>query len=133
MNIDKIKLGKDKSVDLFSDIAKEAAEHIKSSKRNKSTQIRKFYDELLLWNNKVNVPSKTIQEREQKYEELAPFIKMLKAKVAYAEGREHIDNKFKNVFDKCIDEVHSFETLKDAKLFLEAVIAYSKLHELKEY
>ncbi len=55
---------------------------------------------------------------------------MLKAKVAYAKGRNHIDENFVKVFNKVIDEINDRETLRDAKLFMEAVIGYCKLYEL---
>ena len=129
-----IKFGKDKSSDLFSKIAEEYAKKIKTiegknNTKNKNTQIRKFYDELLLWNNKINIASLKKEEREEKFKEFEPFIKMLKAKVAYAKAREYVDDNFKLMFDQCINEINSPESLKDAKFFLEAVIAYSKFHE----
>lgn len=54
---------------------------------------------------------------------------MLKAKVAYAKGRDHIDQSFVDVFNKVIDQANDRETLRDAKLFMEAVIGYCKLYE----
>ncbi|MCI7719053.1 type III-A CRISPR-associated protein Csm2 [[Pasteurella] aerogenes] len=123
-----IKFGKDKSSEIFSDIAKQAAVLIKSNKdKNKTTQLRKFYDELAMWNERVQLAR---ENKEAKFQELAPFIKMLKAKVAYAEGRKHIDKNFSDVFNRCIDQVNNAETLRDAKLFMEAVMGFCKLEEL---
>ena len=46
LNINEIKFGNDKSAEIFSDIAQRAAKHIKTNKNvNKTTQLRKFYDE----------------------------------------------------------------------------------------
>lgn len=124
-----IKFGKDKSPEIFSTIAEITAQKIKSNPNaNKTTQLRKFYDELAMWNDRVQVA----KNRDEKYQELVPFIKMMKAKVAYAEGRKHIDTNFSNAFNQCIDQVNSAETLRDAKLFMEAVMGYCKLEETKK-
>lgn len=130
MDIQKINFGAAKNPTIFSDIAERSAIYIKAGKdANKTTQLRKFYDELVMWYDKVNIEGK--EKRESKYRELVPFIKMLKAKVAYAEGRKHINKNFSEVFNRCIDQVNSAETLKDAKLFMEAVMGYCKLEEAK--
>ena len=124
-----IKFGERKSSEIFSEIAKQAAEEIKSNANiNKSTQLRKFYDELAMWNERVQLAQ---ADKLAKFNELEPFIKMLKAKVAYAKGRKHIDDKFMAVFNQTIDEIKCPQTLKEAKLFMEAVMGYCKLYELK--
>ena len=128
LNINEIKFGNDKSAEIFSDIAQRAAKHIKTNKNvNKTTQLRKFYDELAMWNDRVQL----VRENKQcKFQELMPFIKMLKAKVAYAEGRKHVDKSFSEVFNRCIDQINNVETLRDAKLFMEAVMGFCKLEEI---
>ena len=128
LNINEIKFGNDKSAEIFSDIAQRAAKHIKTNKNvNKTTQLRKFYDELAMWNDRVQL----VRENKQgKFQELIPFIKMLKPKVAYAEGRKHVDKSFSEVFNRCIDQINNVETLRDAKLFMEAVMGFCKLEEI---
>ncbi|MEH8107688.1 type III-A CRISPR-associated protein Csm2 [Gallibacterium anatis] len=130
--IEKITFGAGKPATIFSDIADKCAKSIRIDERsgkvkgkNKTTQIRKFYDELAIWNERVQ----QAKEPEMKFAELVPFIKMLKAKVAYAKGRDHIDQSFVDVFNKVIDQANDRETLRDAKLFMEAVIGYCKLYE----
>ena len=58
----RIKFGKaDRSEELFSEIAQENAKRIAedgkdrwgNQKNNKSSQLRKFYDELVMWHDKV--------------------------------------------------------------------------------
>ena len=128
LNINEIKFGTDKSAEIFSDIAQRAAQYIKSNKNvNKTTQLRKFYDELAMWNDRVQLVR---ENKEVKFTELVPFIKMLKAKVAYAEGRKHVDKNFSEVFNRCIDQANNAETLRDAKLFMEAVMGFCKLEEI---
>lgn len=122
-----IKFGERKSSEIFSEIAKQAAEEIKSNANvNKSTQLRKFYDELAMWNERVQLAQ---ADKLAKFNELEPFIKMLKAKVAYAKGRKHIDEKFMAIFNQTIDEIKCPQTLKEAKLFMEAVMGYCKFYE----
>lgn len=114
--------------DIFSDIASEAADHIASSgNTNKTTQLRKFYDELVMWHDKVHNEQK--ENREAKYKELAPYIKMLNAKVAYACGRKLVNDDFRNLFSHCIRQIDDPETLKHCKLFMEALIGFRKAKE----
>lgn len=127
LNINEIKFGTDKSAEIFSDIAQRAAQYIKSNKNvNKTTQLRKFYDELAMWNDRVQLVR---ENKAGKFQELIPFIKMLKAKVAYAEGRKNVDKNFSDIFNRCIDQISNVETLRDAKLFMEAVMGFCKLEE----
>lgn len=128
ININEIKFGENKPNEIFSDIAQRAAQYIKENKNvNKTTQLRKFYDELAMWNERVQLAR---ENKEEKFQELMPFIKMLKAKVAYARGRKHIDDHFLEVFNRCIDQANNVATLRDAKLFMEAVMGFCKLEEL---
>ncbi|GAA6942248.1 hypothetical protein AOH328_11130 [Helicobacter pylori] len=127
LNINEIKIGNEKSAEIFSDIAQRAAKHIKTNKNlNKTTQLRKFYDELAMWNDRVQLVR---ENKAGKFQELIPFIKMLKAKVAYAEGRKNVDKNFSDIFNRCIDQISNVETLRDAKLFMEAVMGFCKLEE----
>ena len=127
LNINEIKFGNEKSAEIFSDIAQRAAKHIKTNKNlNKTTKLRKFYDELAMWNDRVQLVR---ENKAGKFQELMPFIKMLKAKVAYAEGRKHVDKNFSDIFNRCIDQINNVETLRDAKLFMEAVMGFCKLEE----
>ncbi len=141
IDIKKIQLGKNKKPNIFSEIAEEAAHSIKytngqyEKKTNKSTQIRKYYDELSMWNDKVNLATSK-EERSRLFDEYIPFIYMLKAKVAYAEGRKSngttlVNRNFSQILNRCIDQIIDPETLKEAKLFMEAVLAFCKLEEVK--
>ena len=116
---------------LFSDIAKAKAATVFEAgggKKNKSTQLRRFYDELVMWFEKVHF-ERTPQEREAKYTEVAPFIQMLVAKAAYARGREHVDECFEQLFSHVIKEISDATTLKHAKLFMEAFMGFYKAQE----
>ncbi len=121
------------SVDLFASIAEDKAMAVAAAgggRNNKSSQLRKFYDELVMWFEKVNL-ERTTEAKASKYTEVAPFIKMMKAKVAYAKGRGHIDDCFEQMFSRLIHQVDSPDTLKHAKLFMEAFMGFYKVHERK--
>ena len=127
MELNKIKLDK-LEIDIFSDTARNAAEHISQNKdKNKSTQLRKFYDELAMWHDKVFQAA----SREEAYQNAAPFIQMLRAKAAYSKGRSHVDVNFIAVFNQIIGQIHNADTLKNAKLFFEAVLGFRRANEQK--
>ena len=116
---------------LFSDIAQDKARTIAEAgagKKNKSTQLRRFYDELVMWFERVHF-ERTPDERKKKYEEVAPFIQMLVAKVAYAKGREHVDECFESLFAHVIRQISDADSLRHAKLFMEAFMGFYKAQE----
>ena len=86
---------------------------------NKSTQIRRFYDELVGWQERIG-------DDEAKFKELEAFIKMLNAKVAYAKGRSLVDEQFASWFRDCIKSTTSAIALKHFRLHFEAVLGYLK-------
>ena len=96
--------------------------------KNKSSQLRRFYDELVMWYERVQF-ERTPAERQAKYQEVAPFIQMLVAKVAYARGREHVDECFETLFAHLIRQISDAESLRHAKLFMEAVMGFYKAQE----
>lgn len=113
---------------LYADVAETKARFIadySSRETNKPTQLRRFYDELCLWQEKVNQTG-SAAEREARYQEFAPLIKMLKAKVAYAEGRKHVDKNFRALFSHGINEIKNAKTLAQCKLFFEAFMGFYK-------
>ena len=112
--------------EIFSGIAEKAAKLVRGDDRNhknKRTQLRRFYDELVMWDERVQ-QEQGHEKRSDKYKELEPFIKMLKAKVVYAKGREHVDETFVALFSHCIGRIGSPESLKHCQLFMEAFMGY---------
>jgi CRISPR-associated protein Csm2 len=134
ISVTDITLQKPIPVELFGEIAEEKAEKIfeagggKNGRKNKSTQLRKFYDELVMWFEKVHL-ERTKEAKASKYTEVAPFIRMMNAKVAYARGREHVDECFEQMFSHLIRQIADPETLKHAKLFMEAFMGFYKAQE----
>ena len=105
---------------LFDGIAQNQAQRVAENKKaNKPTQLRKFYDELVMWEQKAN-------QHPEKFQEYLPFIRMINAKVAYAKGRNLIDDKFANLMNDGLKQVESTETLRTFKLFMEAFMGFYK-------
>ena len=121
MDIKLSKTGEKLDPELFNGIAKNAAKEVASGgdRVNKATQLRKFYDEIVLWDNKVLL-------HPEKFDEYLPFIRMLNAKVAYAEGRRLVDHNFVNLLNNGLKQVISAETLHTFKLFMEAFMGFYK-------
>ncbi len=111
--------------ELFNNIAQRTAQTLANTQRreqNKSTQIRRFYDELLMWEVKVT-------QNPEKFNEYLPFIRMLNAKAAYAEGRKHVDSNFTTFMQHCLQQVTDDKTLRTFKLFFEAMLGFYKLEK----
>lgn len=120
-----IQFGKQIPAELFSTIAEQCAQVVAASggkDSNKRTQLRKFYDELVMWHDKVYQVRGI--SREETYNQAAPFIQMLNAKAAYAQARNHVDDEFKLLFSACVKKIDSAETLQQCKLFFEAFMGY---------
>lgn len=109
------------AADLFDKVAKDQAKAIANSndRLNKPTQLRKFYDELVMWEQKASL-------HPDKFNDYLPFIRMINAKVAYAEGRKLIDPQFVSMMNDCLRQVESVETLRTCKLFMEAFMGFYK-------
>lgn len=92
---------------------------------NTATQLRRFYDEFEMWNER------TIDE--EAFKNNVPFIYMMKSKVAYALGRKNIDETYQKFFNKLVDKVdeNNIQTLRNAKLFLEAFMGFYKQYRAK--
>jgi CRISPR-associated protein Csm2 len=107
-----IKFSRPLDPELFNSIAEDAAKKVAATPKetNKSTQLRRFYDELCLWDLRV------IQQPE-KFSDYLPFIRMLNAKVAYAQGRKLVDGTYVNLLHHTLREVKDPQSLSVCKLF----------------
>lgn len=124
-----LKLDPPLASDLFSRQAELAARKCRSSKtENKSTQIRRFYDELVLWHEQV----KTAPDPEAKFREIEPYLQMLRAKAAYARARKLIDEYFLVLVNALLDGIKGPASLENGKLFFEAFLGFRKFLEMTE-
>lgn len=110
------------AAELFNELAENVAKKLnETTKReaNKSTQIRRFYDELVGWQQRI-------EGDEEKFKRFEAFIRMLNAKVAYAKGRNLVDEVFESWFRECIKSTTSAKALDHFRLHFEAVLGFLK-------
>jgi len=115
------------SKELFDTIADECANKIAIANqegKNKPTQLRRFYDELVLYYDRI--------EDESSFNDALPFIYMIKSKIAYAKGRGNVDIIFQTFMNNLINQIKDIQTLKNAKLFMEAVMGFYKSYAKKD-
>lgn len=91
---------------------------------NKPTQIRKFYDEVCMWAEKTRTSADL--------EKNLAFIKMVNAKVAYARGRELVDDKFVEWFSFCLAQIKSADEIglaafQNFRTLFEAFMGFYKV------
>ncbi|MGI6681145.1 MAG: type III-A CRISPR-associated protein Csm2 [Bdellovibrionota bacterium] len=119
---------------LFSDVAEGKAKCIADDRKksakdiDKQSQIRKFFDELLKYNDIVN----NSDNKEAKFDECLPLVNMIVAKAAYARGRNLISINFYNFLKNIIGQIKDYKDLKNATLFFESFIAFYKFYCPKE-
>lgn len=87
--------------------------------KNKSTQIRRFYDELVGWQERIGTD-------EQKFRDYEAFIHMLNAKAAYAQGRNLVTCEFVEWLNGCIKQVTDTRALNHFRLHFEAMLGFLK-------
>lgn len=86
--------------------------------RVKSSQIRKFYGDVLAMESKAET---------QEFEIILPQIKMLKSKTAYASSpnkSSRIPKSFKDFLNKMVDRINDKKDLKAFKLIFEAILGF---------
>ena len=111
---------------LFDRIAEEAAKVIAQDK-TKTSQLRRFYDELLRWEAKVNDGDP--EGAKGRLREHLPFIRMMNAKAAYAKGRKLVGASFVALLRRCLEQVNDDpDALRNSRLFFEAFMGFYKLH-----
>ncbi|HHJ38550.1 MAG: hypothetical protein AXA67_08285 [Methylothermaceae bacteria B42] len=127
----------DVSENLFSEIPERIAKKLGSNgSSNKPSQLRNFYNEIVMWEEKSQ--TKTDDEFRK---EILPFLKMLKAKAAYAHGRNNknndpnkglVDKNFLELLTYCLNQVQDKQTMSHFKLFMESFMGFYKLVRPKD-
>ncbi len=112
--------------DLFDSAAKTIAEELNKAKGkyNTTTQIRRFYDELIGWQQRIK--GSNDGERNAEFEKYKAFIRMMNAKVAYAKGRELVDANFEFWFNAANKATTTAKALDHFRLHFEAVLGFLK-------
>ncbi len=114
--------------DLFDRIAEKAAK-IVAMENTKNSQLRRFYDELLRWEDKVNGGNP--EDAVARLREHLPFIRMMNAKAAYAQGRggNLVGASFVALLRSCLAQINDDPVaLRNCRLFFEAFMGFYKLH-----
>ena len=98
----------------------------------KPTQLRRHYDDVITLRQRLNaMASKPGEARERAFDALRADFKMLKAKAAYAYGRDHKTFP-KSLLQFFVDHVHSVKTARDFDVFFQhfqAVVAFHKFYK----
>lgn len=117
--------------DLFDGVAEKAAK-IVAKDETKISQLRGFYDELLRWEAKINDGDPG--GAKDRLREHLPFIRMMNAKAAYANGRK-VQNRsligpsFVTLLRRCLEQIDDDPiALRNGKLFFEAFMGFYKRH-----
>lgn len=103
------------NTELFGKVAEDVAKKICPG--IKSNQVRMFFEQFLVIKGKIL--------SDDDFKRQLPYIKMIKARAAYSEGRKNITDTFKGFINQMIDLVatrRDFELICD---FFECVVAYS--------
>lgn len=107
-------------VDLFDATAEQMAKEISDDqKAAKSSQLRRFYDELVMWQQKI-------EANPERFDDYLPFIKMLRSKVVYAKERRVANDEFVDMMSHCIAQLKTREHFSNFKVFFEAFLGFYK-------
>lgn len=108
------------------ELAKElAAQHNQSrGKRNKRTQIRKFYDEVV----RLDQEAKQEVEGSDWDKIILPRVHMMVAKAAYAKGRDLVSDEFLRFVRDSVNQVRHPDDLRVFAGFFEALMGFYRLH-----
>ncbi len=105
---------------LFSDVAEKLAKEIHDSggkHANKRSQLRKFFDEVIRLNSLA-------KSNPGDWDNIIPYVNMLIAKAAYAQGRGKVTQEFVGFVKGCIEQVHKDRDLDVFANFFEAFIGF---------
>jgi CRISPR-associated protein Csm2 len=113
--------------EIFSLVADKLAKTIYeegSGKVNKPTQIRKFYDEVVRFDN-------IIKTNPAEFNAMLPYLKMLNAKAAYAMGRDLVSKGFKDFISNSLKQISDRDDFNVFASLFEAFMGYYKYYDEK--
>jgi len=110
---------------LFSATAEELAKRIgtEDNRKNKGTQLRRFFDELIRINTKAQS-----KEKEDDWAIIHPLVHMMIAKVVYAQGRGLVTGLFVDLMRNGIKQIQDRNDLDVFTNFMECFIGFYKLY-----
>lgn len=92
--------------------------------KNMRSQIRKFYDEVLQYNLRANDKANPVP-----WHDIHPYINMLVAKAAYAEGRKKVSPNFTDFIKNSIGQINNSDDLLVFANFFEAFMGYYRQYD----
>lgn len=104
---------------LAKDIDTEGRDNRGNMKWNKSTQLRRFFDELVRLNTQA-------QAKEEEWGMIKPRVHMVVAKAAYAKGRDLVTDKFVSLIRDGVQQVDTREDLQVFTNFFESFMGFYK-------
>jgi CRISPR-associated protein Csm2 len=112
-------------MNLFSECCDKWAKAIKDSDKAPAySQIRNFYDEILVFKMKL------IANKDE-FEKLFPYVKMLNAKFAYARARKNMSELCQKSFSNAINQIKDYDDFMLFADFFESFIAFYKQYQSK--
>jgi len=110
-------------LDLFSKTAEDLAKNFSAEKgKNRRSQVRKFYDEVLRLNSLA-------KSRPGDWRNIHPYVEMLIAKATYAEGRELVSENFATFMRKAVTQVQVPQDLEVFANFFEAFMGFYRKYQ----
>lgn len=113
-------------LDLFDAQAEKAAKEIIEEGKNKINQIRIFYNQFIVINEKIN-------NSEENFRRQLPYIKMIKARAKYSKGRKNIGDYFESFLLKCVDKVNTLQDFRLICSFFETVVGYATYYDKEHH
>ena len=115
---------------LFSVKAEELAKQIgtegrKDRNKNKNSQIRRYFDEIVRLNTLAQEKDKDDEWMQYK---VLPQVHMLVAKVVYAQGRNLVTQSFVDMMKSGIEQIENRKDMQVFTNFLESFMGYYKMH-----
>ncbi len=121
--------------DLFSVKAEELARKVyqdqreSRGKQNKPTQLRKFYDEVIRFGGMLQGLS--VERQKEEFDRILPYLKMLNAKAAYAQGRDLVSKNFKDFIASSLVKVNDKDDFEAFAGFFESFMGFYKFYDEK--
>jgi CRISPR type III-A-associated protein Csm2 len=112
--------------EVLSEHAQTFAERLcENDRKNKYTQVRKFYTQLVeLYLIVFNISDEV--GRQKKFNEINLKIHLLVPHASYAKARDLVSDDFLNFIKNLVRQIDSPETLEHAKYVFEAVLGFYK-------
>jgi len=104
---------------LANDIDIEGQDNRGNPKWNKSTQLRRFFDELVRLNTQARA-------KKEEWGMIKPRVHMIVAKAAYAKGRDLVTDKFVTLIRDGVSQVDTREDLQVFTNFFESFMGFYK-------